>query len=167
MATSVHDSHPPQATGTAASSAAKGMNTNAQRAIMVPVECRPSVSGLGPDSGRSSVVAVMAPHNAGAVVVFLRLRHRNLRNRNVTGCAWMHTRLSRIAPDPGAALRSVGADPHRLVRVAAYAIVLHRNLFGRGVIGNTSPFGGDVLGSSPSGRAAVVDRPHRVGRCAP
>src|ERR1051326_975556 len=48
MATSVQLSQPPQATGTAAMSARKGMTTNAQSATRMLVGCRPSVSGFGP-----------------------------------------------------------------------------------------------------------------------
>src|SRR6185437_6674511 len=57
-ATSSQVSPQPQATGTATSTAANGMVTNAQSAIRMPGPCRPSVRGLGAGS-RS--VADMAP----------------------------------------------------------------------------------------------------------
>src|SRR5690348_16470299 len=95
MATSVQDSQPPQATGTATSTARKGMITNAYRATSTPRGCGPSVSGLGPVVAFGSVrTEVMAPHwgNAAGTAVdhHLRLRHRNLRIRklpSLTGIA--------------------------------------------------------------------------------
>src|SRR5829696_4182306 len=66
MATSVQVSQPPQATGTAATSATNGMITNAHSPIMMPRPCLPSVRGFGPWSGATGVgglsrAVVMAP----------------------------------------------------------------------------------------------------------
>src|SRR5512138_2543254 len=99
MAMSVQDSQPPQATGTAASTARNGMTTNAYRAMRTPRACGPSVSGLGPACGAASAVEVMAPHwtvgdgGAGREINYLRLRHRNLRHRSL--------RRSRVQEDRG------------------------------------------------------------------
>src|SRR5262245_40625927 len=51
IAISIQDSQPPQAIGTAAINAMNGMTTKAQRAIMMPVAWRPSVSGLAVEFG--------------------------------------------------------------------------------------------------------------------
>src|SRR4051812_36394544 len=87
MATSVQDNQPPQATGTATSTARNGRITNAYSAISTPRGCGPSVSGLGPVLAASVSTEVMAPHWSGdrgedVVIKKLRLRHRNLRYRS-------------------------------------------------------------------------------------
>src|ERR1044071_6223283 len=86
MAMSVQDSQPPQATGMAARTARNGMTTNAYRAKRMPLDCGPSVSGLGVAAfGVASAVEVMTPHLSWSElgeIKYLRLRHRNLRNRS-------------------------------------------------------------------------------------
>jgi len=63
MATSVQLSQPPQATGTAATTARKGMMTKMYSAMMMPRGYGPCVSGFGPITGSLST-EVMTPHNS-------------------------------------------------------------------------------------------------------
>src|SRR6266536_6539726 len=96
MATYNHGSPHPQATGTAATTAAKGMTTNAQSAIRIPGDCLPSVSGLGPcgvAGDLSRTVDDMAPLRGLLGPTCLRLRHRNLRNRSFARDRPMSSRL--------------------------------------------------------------------------
>src|SRR3954467_5046862 len=91
MATSVQESQPPHAMGTAANTARNGMITKAYRPIRTLRRWGPSVRGFGPVVGGASSTEVMAPRwTAGAVARSTTYAYVTVTYATVT-CLWLGT----------------------------------------------------------------------------